>query len=178
MPPRVRLLTAGLFVLLTTMACQVGGLFAPSATPTVEPPAPTLAPPPTAALSNNSGTPAADTVTLTVREADVEALVTQPAVAQQFTVDNLDVTFDDGAIELLADRLVYGPVTVNNLALSGTVTAVDGRPRLEVTHLEPNNLITAALPGLLSRLLESRTAGYTVEDIQIDDGSMTIRVRP
>lgn len=178
MSRRFLLLSASLLVLLTTMACQVGGLFGSPATPTVAPPAPTMPPPPTTAPANAFVVPTGDALTLTVREDDIEALVTQPAVTQQFTVENLDVTFDDGTIQLVADRVAYGLLAVDNLTLEGTVTAVDGRPRLEVTRIQPNTLVTGAIPGLLTRLLESRTAGYYVEDIQIDDGRMTIRVRP
>ena len=184
MSRRFILLSASLLVLLTTMACQVGGLFGPPSTTTPPPPTPTIAPPPTIALlpvvtpQNSPAVPTDDALAIVVHEDDIEALVAQPAAAQQFTVDNLAVTFDDGVIGLTADRLVYGPLVVDNLTLEGTVTAVDGRPRLEVTRIRPNNLVTAAIPGILTRLLESRTTGYYVEDVQIDNGAMTIRVRP
>lgn len=177
MSRRILLLSASLLVLLTTLACQVAGQTVLPATPTVVPTA-TALPPPTATPPTSPLPPADEAVNLTLREQDVEALVAQPEVEQQFTIENLDVTFDGGVIELTADRLVYGPLSVNNLALAGTVTAADGQPRLDVTHIEPNNLITAAIPGVLSRLLASRTAGYYVEEIQIDDGTMTIRVKP
>lgn len=178
MSRRIILVSGSLIVLLTIMACQVGGLFSPAPTPTIVP-TPTTAPLVITPLpESGDGLPADGTVTLTLDEDDVEALVTQPEVAQQFSVENLDVTFDDGIIELTADRLVYSPLTINNLALTGTVTAEDGRPRLDVTRIQPNNLVTAAIPGVLTRLLEARTAGYYVEDIVIDDGTMTIRVKP
>lgn len=178
MSRRFVLLSASVLVLLTTMACQVAGIPSQPATPTLAPPAPTMPPPPTAAPQNDFVSPTVDALTLTVREDDIEALVTQPTTAQQFSVENLEATFDDGSIELKADRVAYGLLSVNNLTLEGTVTAVDGRPRLEVTRIQPNNLVTAAIPGILTRLLESQTDGYYVEDIQIDDGIMTIRVRP
>lgn len=178
MSRRFVLLSASVLVLLATMACQVAGIPSQPATPTLAPPAPTMPPPPTAAPQNDFVSPTVDALTLTVREDDIEALVTQPTTAQQFSVENLEATFDDGSIELKADRVAYGLLSVNNLTLEGTVTAVDGRPRLEVTRIQPNNLVTAAIPGILTRLLESQTDGYYVEDIQIDDGIMTIRVRP
>lgn len=178
MSRRFVLLSASVLVLLTTVACQVAGIPSQPATPTLAPPAPTMPPPPTAAPQNDFVSPTVDALTLTVREDDIEALVTQPTTAQQFSVENLEATFDDGSIELKADRVAYGLLSVNNLTLEGTVTAVDGRPRLEVTRIQPNNLVTAAIPGILTRLLESQTDGYYVEDIQIDDGIMTIRVRP
>lgn len=178
MSRRFVLLSASVLVLLTTVACQVAGIPSQPATPTLAPPAPTMPPPPTAAPQNDFVSPTVDALILTVREDDIEALVTQPTTAQQFSVENLEATFDDGSIELKADRVAYGLLSVNNLTLEGTVTAVDGRPRLEVTRIQPNNLVTAAIPGILTRLLESQTDGYYVEDIQIDDGIMTIRVRP
>ncbi len=178
MSRRFVLLSASLFVLLTTMACQVGGLLRPAATPTAVP-TPTAAPVlNTVVPQDPNEIPADGAVAITLREDDVAALVAQAEAEQQLTATNLDVTFDDGTIELAAGRLAYGPLAVNNLVLAGTVTALDGRPRLEVTRIEPNNLVTAAIPGLLTRLLESRTAGYYVEDITIDDGVMTIRIRP
>jgi hypothetical protein len=178
MSRRFLLLFASVLVLLATVACQVAGVPASPATPTVAPPVATVPPPPTTAPQNDAAVPTNDALTLTVREDDIEALVTQPTAAQQFTVENLEATFDDGSIQLMADRLTYGLLTVNNLTIEGTVTAVDGRPRLDVTRIQPNNLVTAAIPGILTRLLESLTTGYYVEEIQIDDGLMTIRVRP
>lgn len=178
MSRRFILVSGSLLVLLTIMACQVGGLFSPATTPTAVPTPTTVPIVSTAVPTIDPVLPGDETVTITLQEEDIAALVAQPEVEQQFTVENLDVTFDNDMIELAADRLVYGPLAVTNLVLRGTAEAVDGQLRLEVTHIEPNNLVTAAIPGLLTRLLESRTAGYYVEDIQIDDGRMTIRVTP
>jgi hypothetical protein len=50
--------------------------------------------------------------------------------------------------------------------------------RFRFEQLQPNNLMTRFIPGMVGQALEQYTADWYVEDIRIGEGEMTIVVRP
>ena len=122
-----------------------------TATPTTAKATPTSAA--TKAVAKAAATPTpAWPAEIVVSEADVEQLAAS-AAAQGLDVQGLDVQFKDGSMVLSADNLRYGFVSARNLVLQGRPQVADGRVTFQVDSVQPNNLVTAALPSVINQLL-------------------------
>ena len=113
-----------------------------------------------------------------VTEQDLEDSVNSDEMQEQVQTENFDATFTGGKVILTVDSLRYGILNMGSLRVVGTVTATDGVAHFNTESVEPNNLLTAAIPGLLERVLTGSTAGYYVEDVEVQEGRIVYTVRP
>ncbi len=147
-------------------------------TPTPRP-LPTLArATPTAQAAAPPTRPADESQQFIVTEQDLEDSVNSDAVQEQVQTENFDAAFTGGKVILTVDSLRYGIISMGALRVVGTVTASDGVAHFNAESVEPNNLLTAAVPAMLERVLTASTAGYYVEDVEVQEGRIVYTVRP
>jgi len=152
---------------------------APTGTPTPRP-LPTLAqatPTPQAAATP-SPADADQSRQFIVTEEDLEAAVNSDEVQRQVQTENFNAKFTGGKVILTVDSVRFGLLSLGPLKVVGTLTATDGVVHFNTESVEPNNLLTAAVPGLLERVMTASTASYYVEDVQVEEGQIVYTVRP
>ncbi len=146
------------------------------ATPTAGAAAPTSAP--VTPTTPASDLPGDQTTEFYVTEADLEQMVNSDQVQEQVQTENFDATMTGGRLIMTVDRLQFGMLNLGPLRVVGTIVARDGVAHFQAESVEPNNLLTAAVPGLLDRVLTSSTAGFYVESVEIQEGRIVYKVRP
>lgn len=113
-----------------------------------------------------------------VTEQDLEAAVNSDEAQQQAQTENFKAKFSGGKVILTADGVRFGLLSLGPLKVVGALSARDGVAHFNTESVEPNNLLTAAVPGLLERVLTASTAGAYVEDVQVEEGRIVYTVRP
>jgi len=142
--------------------------------PTTEPTA-TVAPTATAAPVLAA---AADPNRIVITEDDIAQAVAEGAGAQQgVTIENLNVRFADGKMTITAGRIGYGLINLQNLNLVGHLVAKDGVVSLEVESISPRGLVSNFIPTMANQALAKYGAEWYVEDVQIRDGRVELRIR-
>jgi hypothetical protein len=142
---------------------------APSSSPTVmptrQPPAATLA-------------PADEQKTIVITEEDIARAVEGATAGQEgLIVEGLQVRFADGKMQLTTDRLEYGIVQLSHLDLVGRLEASEGRLQLRPESIEPGGLAGAMIPVMVNEALVQYAAEWYVEDVQVGDGYISLRLR-
>ena len=138
-------------------------------------PVPSHVPAPSA---THSASATADPHIVVITAAQVAQAVGAGAGTQNgLQVDGLTVGFGNGKMRLAADRLVYGPVQVQNLVMIGTLIAQDGALQFVPESITPQGLVAALIPTMANQALKQYTSQWYVESVQILDGRMEIRIR-
>ena len=144
-------------------------------------PTPTVAPTPTVeptATSAPARTAAADPNLIVITEADIAQAVAEGAGAQQgVSIENLNVRFADGKMTITAAKIGYGLIKLQNLNLVGRLVARDGVLSLEVDSISPRGLATNFIPTMANQALAKYAAEWYVEDVQVRDGRVELRIR-
>jgi len=157
-----------------------GATSAPQATSTPTPrPLPTLAQATPTPLTEGPPAPvdADQNRQFVVTEKDLEATVNSDEVQRQAQTENFNAEFTGGKVILTVDSVRFGLLSMGHLKVVGTLTATDGVVHFNAESVEPNNMLTAAVPGLLERIMTASTAGYYVEDVQVEEGQIVYTVR-
>ena len=137
-------------------------------TPTVEP----------IATSAPARAAAADPNLIVITEADIAQAVAEGAGAQQgVTIEDLKVRFADGKMNITAGKIGYGLIKLQNLNLVGRLVARDGVLSLEVDSITPRGLAANFIPTMANQALATYAADWYVEDVQIRDGRVELRIR-
>ena len=132
-------------------------------------PAPTPAPTPTATVDRHL---------IVITEDKISKAVASGAGAQQgVNVQNLKVRFADGNIHITADRLGYGLIQVQNLSLVGRLVANNGVLSLQTESISPGGLVANMIPGTVNQALAQYGSQWYVEDVQVLDGQVRLRIR-
>ncbi|PKO22906.1 MAG: hypothetical protein CVU38_07005 [Chloroflexi bacterium HGW-Chloroflexi-1] len=152
------------------------------ATATAEPaPLPTALPPAPAPAETAwppSPSPTHDPHLVIITEDAITAAVAAGAGARNgLVVEGLAVRFSDGKMRLTADRLRYGIVQVQNLALVGQLVAQDGGLQLETESITPKGLVTALIPTVTNQALRQYTAQWYVEEVRTLERYLRVRIR-
>ena len=92
-------------------------------------------------------------------------------------VDGLDVRFTGGKMRLSAQSLTYGMLTVQDLLLVGRLVAQNGQLQMQVESVQPGGLIGAVIPSVVNQALAQYTAQYYVEEVNMLEGQLELRVR-
>ena len=138
-------------------------------------PTPTIEPTATAAPVRAA---AADPNLIVITEADIAQAVAEGAGAQQgASIENLNVRFADGKMTITAGKIGYGLIKLQNLNLVGRLVARDGVLSLEVDSISPRGLATNFIPTMANQALAKYGAAWYVEDVQIRDGRVELRIR-
>jgi hypothetical protein len=146
----------------------------PQPTSTVAPtsteaPQPTEAPAAAAAANPNL---------VVITEDDIAKAVAEGAGAQQgATIENLNVRFADDKMTVTAGKIGYGLINLQNLNLVGRLVAKDGVLSLEVESISPRGLVSNFIPTMANQALAQYGANWYVEDVQILDGRVELRIR-
>ena len=85
--------------------------------------------------------------------------------------------FTGGKLRLTANRLSYGPISVQNLVLVGRLVAQDGRLQLQTESIAPGGLVTALIPSFANQALAQYAAQWYVEEVRTLDGRLELRIR-
>ena len=113
-----------------------------------------------------------------ITEADIAQAVAEGAGAQQgVSIENLNVRFADGKMTITAGKIGYGLIKLQNLNLVGRLVARDGVLSLEVDSISPRGLATNFIPTMANQALAKYAAEWYVEDVQIRDGRLELRIR-
>ena len=121
---------------------------------------------------------AADPNLIVITEADIAQAVAEGAGAQQgVSIENLNVRFADGKMNITAGKIGYGLIKLQNLNLVGRLVARDGVLSLEVDSISPRGLATNFIPTMANQALAKYAAEWYVEDVQIRDGRVELRIR-
>jgi hypothetical protein len=113
-----------------------------------------------------------------ITEADIAQAVAEGAGAQQgVSIDDLKVRFADGKMIITAGKIGYGLIKLQNLNLVGRLVARDGVLSLEVDSISPRGLATNFIPTMANQALAKYAAQWYVEDVQIRDGRLELRIR-
>ena len=140
--------------------------------------APTAAPTATAAPAVAAPAAAVDPNLIVITEADIAQAVAEGAGAQQgVSIENLNVRFADGKMTITAGKIGYGLIKLQNLNLVGAWSRDDGVLSLEVDTLSPRRLATNFIPTMANQALAKYAAEWYVEDVQIRDGRVELRIR-
>jgi len=151
-----------------------GSTDTPQPTSTVAPtsteaPQPTEAPAAAAAANPNL---------VVITEDDIARAVAEGAGAQQgASIENLNVRFADGKMTITAGKIGYGLINLQNLNLVGRLVAKDGVLSLEVESISPRGLVSNFIPTMANQALAKYGAEWYVEDVQILDGRLELRIR-
>ncbi|MCU0502852.1 MAG: hypothetical protein MUC51_14010 [Anaerolineae bacterium] len=151
----------------------------PTARATDMPPTSTIAPTTTTApLAAPARAAEADPQLIVITEADIAQAVAQGAGAQQgVTIENLKVRFADGKMNITAGKVGYGLIKLQNLNLVGRLVARDGALSIEVDSITPRGLAANFIPTMANQALATYAADWYVEDVQIRDGRVELRIR-
>lgn len=171
----------------------------PTETPTLTPsPSPSPSPSPTETPVQPSPTPTRTATTrptrtptavrlpsatpdanlFVVRESDIADAMASGAVSDQGAViEDLEVRFRDGKINVTAARVEYGMVRVQNLAMVGRLVATNGQLKLEIESISPRGLVTALLPTVANQMLGQYASDWYFEEVKTLDGRIEVRVR-
>jgi hypothetical protein len=166
---------------------------------------PTVEPSPTAtrrALSTATPTRLRATATPTVRSTRVllaptatptatpqwpaEIVLTEQQIEQMagdiglqgLTISGLDASFENDLMVVRADSLRYGFISIRDLVIKARPVAEDGLVTFQVESISPNNLATAAIPGLINQSLGQAFADWYVESVRVEPGQLVVTVRP
>ena len=121
---------------------------------------------------------AADPNLIVITEADIAQAVAEGAGAQQgVNIENLNVRFADGKMNLTAGKIGYGLIKLQNLNLVGRLIARDDVLSLEVDSISPRGLAANFIPTMANQALATYAAEWYVEDVQIRDGRVELRIR-
>ena len=113
-----------------------------------------------------------------ITEDDIAQAVAEGAGAQQgVTIENLNVRFADNKMTITAGKIGYGLIKLQNLNLVGRLVARDGVLSLEVDSISPRGLATNFIPTMANQALAKYAAEWYVEDVQIRDGRVELRIR-
>lgn len=147
----------------------------PQPTRTVAP-MPSVAPTPTAAPALAAA--AANPNLIVITEDDIAQAVAGGAGAQQGAkIENLNVRFTDGKMTITAGKIGYGLINLQNLNLVGRLVAKDGVLSLEVESISPRGLVSNFIPTMANQALAQYGSNWYVEDVQILDGRVELRIR-
>jgi hypothetical protein len=147
----------------------------PQPTRTVAP-TPSVAPTPTAAPALAAA--AANPNLIVITEDDIAQAVAEGAGAQQGAkIENLNVRFTDGKVTITAGKIGYGLINLQNLNLVGRLVAKNGVLSLEVESISPRGLVSNFIPTMANQALAQYGANWYVEDVQILDGRVELRIR-
>ena len=121
---------------------------------------------------------AADPNLVVITEDDIAQAVAEGAGAQQgVSIENLNVRFADGKMNITAGKIGYGLIKLQNLNLVGRLVARDGVLSLEVDSISPRGLATNFIPTMANQALAKYAAEWYVEDVQIRNGRVELRIR-
>ena len=121
---------------------------------------------------------AADPNRIVITEADIAQAVAEGAGAQQgVSIENLNVRFADDKMTITAGKIGYGLIKLQNLNLVGRLVARDGVLSLEVDSISPRGLASSFIPTMANQALAKYGAEWYVEDVQIRDGLVELRIR-
>ncbi len=154
-----------------------------SPTDTVAPSATEPALQPTDVSQGASQLPAAtatavDTHTVVITEGEATQAIAGGAGSDTgATVENIAVRFTGGQTVITADRVDYGFLSVQNLAVVGQLRAVDGVLQLNTLSVTPTSLVTAVVPDLINQSLKAYSSRWYVEDVQTYNGYIVLHVR-
>jgi len=113
-----------------------------------------------------------------ITEADIARAVGGSTLGQEgLNVEGLEVRFSGGKMRLTANQLVYGMVSLQDLELVGSLTAVEGRLQLNVDSIQPGGLVGAMIPALANEALAQYGAEWYVESVQVGEGYISLRLR-
>ena len=130
--------------------------------------------------STPSGVPGStsDPRPLVISEDDVVQAISGGAGSQQgLTVEDLQVRFRDGKMVLKTSHLAYSMIRVQNLEIVGRLVAQGGKLVLEAESISPRGLVAAMIPRFAKQALDQFTFQWYVEEVEILDGQLRIRVR-
>jgi hypothetical protein len=137
---------------------------------------PSVAPTPTAAPALAAA--AANPNLVVITEDDIAQAVAGGAGAQQgANIENLNVRFADGKMSITAAKIGYGLINLQNLNLVGRLVAKDGVLSLEVESISPRGLVSNFIPTMANQALAQYGSNWYVEDVQILDGRVELRIR-
>jgi hypothetical protein len=115
---------------------------------------------------------------IVITEDDIAQAVAEGAGAQQgVNIENLRVRFADGKMVITVGKIGYGLIKLQNLNLVGRLVARDGVLSLEVESISPRGLATNFIPTMANQALAQYGAQWYVEDVQIRDGRVELRIR-
>ena len=113
-----------------------------------------------------------------ITEDDIAQAVAEGAGAQQgVSIENLNVRFADNKMTITAGKIGYGLIKLQNLNLVGRLVARDGVLSLEVDSISPRGLATNFIPTMANQALAKYAAEWYVEDVQVRDGRVELRIR-
>ncbi len=183
--------------ILPTVAPDLGVTTLPTPTATTQPPAttppkvnatpaaltPAVVPSPAptrsaAATRPAAPSPAPDPNLIIVQEDDISRAIAGGAGEEQgLKVQGLQVRFRDSKMTVSAEELGLGPVQVKQLVMVGRLLAQNGQLRFESESVSPRGLVTSMLPALANQALTQYAAEWYVEDVQVRDGRLELRIR-
>lgn len=115
--------------------------------------------------------------TLIIREADIEAAAAGNAVPG-LQVQGLDVTLSSSGMTLTFASLRYGFVALRNVTVQGYFTVTNGDVTFVAERIQPRNLATAVIPGMINQALDGYLADWHVESLRSEPGRLVVQVRP
>ena len=113
-----------------------------------------------------------------VNEKQLEDFVLSPDVQKQIQTENFQAHFRSGKITISADEIRYGVLNLGQMTIEGNVTATNGVVHFNVDSIQPQNMMTAAIPTVLDQLFGTWLANYYIENIEVQEGSLIYTVRP
>jgi hypothetical protein len=123
-------------------------------------------------------TPTVDRHLVIITEADIaESIAGGKAREQGVTAQNLKVDFANGKMRVTADRLGYGLLNLQNLDMTGRLTAIIGVLNLVVESISPRGLAANLVPKVANQALAQLGAQWYVEEVKTLDGRVELRVR-
>ncbi len=112
-----------------------------------------------------------------ITEADVQQAIASGVLSQAgASAESLKVDFANGKFNISAAKIAYGAIVVSNLSLVGRLTANAGQLRLETESISPRGLVTAMLPTLANQALAQYASQWYIEEVNIVEGRLELKV--
>jgi len=97
---------------------------------------------------------------------------------QGLTITGLGVSFENDLMVVSADNLRYSFINIRDLVIQARPVAENGTVTFQVQSISPNNLATAAIPGLINQTLGQAFSDWYVESVRVEPGQLVVTVRP
>jgi hypothetical protein len=132
-----------------------------------------------AVAASPSPVPAVDPHHFVITEADITSSITGGGMAASgVQADKLAVHFSgDGKTSITADKIAYGPINLQNMAVVGRLTAKNGALQMDVESVAPGGFVSGMIPGVINQALQQYASQWYIENVKTTQGQIELQIR-
>jgi hypothetical protein len=132
-----------------------------------------------AAAVSPTQAPTVDPHHFVITEADITSSITGGGMAASgVQADKLGVHFTgDGKTSITADKIAYGPINLQNMAVVGRLVAKNGALQMDVESVAPQGFVSGMIPGVINQALQQYASQWYIESVNTTQGQIELQIR-